>query len=98
MILDLEGECDYTLLVTGVTGNGKSSLCNFLSCTATGFASITEKSGFTIITMQGKRVKLIDTPGFCDDYETEEEHMEEFGEAVVLASKGVNAIGLVTEA
>ena len=104
MILDLEGECDYTLLVTGVTGNGKSSLCNFLSCsnsafeTATGFASITEKSGFAIITMQGKRVKLIDTPGFCDDYETEEEHMEEFGEAVVLASKGVNAIGLVINA
>ena len=48
--------------------------------------------------MQGKRVKLIDTPGFCDDYETEEEHMEEFGEAVVLASKGVNGIGLVISA
>ena len=48
--------------------------------------------------MQGKRVKLIDTPGFCDDYETEEEHMNEFGEAVVLASKGVNGIGLVISA
>ena len=45
--------------------------------------------------MQEKRVKLIDTPGFCDDYETEEEHMEEFGEAVVLARKEVNEIGLV---
>ena len=48
--------------------------------------------------MQGKRVKLIDTPGFCDDYETEEEHMDEFGQAVVLASKGVNGIGLVISA
>ena len=48
--------------------------------------------------MQGKRVKLIDTPGFCDDHETEEEHMQEFGEALVLASKGVNAIGLVISA
>ena len=78
VILSLEGDCDYTLLVTGVTGSGKSSLCNFLSCSNTafeagcGFGSITEKSAAAIITMQGKRVKLIDTPGFCDDYETEE--------------------------
>ena len=76
----------------------ESSLCNFLSCSNTafeagcGFGSITEKSAAAIITMQGKRVKLINTPGFCDDYETKEEHMEEFSEAVVLASKGVNAI------
>ena len=102
--LSLEGECDYTLLVTGVTGSGKSSLCNFLSCSSTafetgcGFASTTTKSAAAIINMQGKRVKLIDTPGFCDDYATEEEHMEEFSEAVVLASKGVNAIGLVINA
>lgn len=63
-----------------------------------GFASVTEKSAAAIITMQGKRVKLIDTPGFCDEYETEEEHIDELGEAVVLASKGVNAIGLVISA
>jgi len=50
------------------------------------------------MTMQGTRLKLIDTPGFCDDYETEEEHMNEFGEALVLASKGVNAIDLVISA
>ena len=104
IMISLEGECDYTLLVTGVTGSGKSSLCNFLSCSNTafetlcGFASVTAKSAAAIITMQGKRVKLIDTPGFCDDYETEEEHMDEFGEAVVLASKGVNGIGLVINA
>lgn len=103
-ILSSEGECDYTLLVTGVTGSGKSALCNFLSCsntafeTSSGFASVTAKSAAAIITMQGKRVKLIDTPGFCDDYDTEEEHMQEFGEAVVLASKGVNGIGLVINA
>ena len=48
--------------------------------------------------MQGKKIKLIDTPGFCDDHETEEEHMQEFGQALVLASKGVNAIGLVISA
>ena len=48
--------------------------------------------------MQGKRVKLIDTPGFCDDHETKEQHMYESGKALVLASKGVNAIGLIISA
>jgi len=102
--LDLESSYDYTLMVTGVTGNGKSALCNFLSCSNTafetgcGFASITDKSAAAIITMQGIRLKLIDTPGFCDDYSDEEEHMREFGEALVLASEGVNAIALVISA
>ena len=90
-------------MVTGVTGSGKSTFCNFLCCSEAfeahcGFASVTAKSAAATITMQGKRVKLIDTPGFCDDHETEEEHMQEFGEALVLASKGVNAIGLVISA
>ena len=90
--------------MTGVTGSGKSTLCNFLCCSKkafeanAGFASVTSKSAAATITMQGIRLKLIDTPGFCDDYETEEEHMNEFGEALVLASKGVNAIGLVISA
>ena len=48
--------------------------------------------------MQGNRVKLIDTPGFCDDHETHEQHMLEFGQSLVLASKGVNAIGLIISA
>ena len=89
--------------MTGVTGSGKSTFCNFLCCSDAfeahcGFASVTAKSAAATITMEGKRVKLIDTPGFCDDHETEEEHMQEFGEALVLASKGVNAIGLVISA
>jgi len=102
--LDLESECKYSLMVTGVTGNGKSAFCNFLSCsntafeTGSGFASITDKSAAAIITLQGIRLKLIDTPGFCDDYDDEDEHMKEFGEALILASKGVNAIGLVISA
>jgi len=101
---DLDSNYDYSLLVTGVTGSGKSTLCNFLCCSKnafeahTGFASVTSKSAAATITMQGIRLKLIDTPGFCDDYETEEEHMNEFGEALVLASKGVNAICLVISA
>ena len=86
-------------MVIGTTGSGKSALCNFLSCSNTafearcGFARVTEKSTAAIITIQGKRVKLIDTPGFCDDFET-----GDIDEALVIASFGVNGIGLVIHA
>lgn len=101
--LDIQNGYDYSLMVTGVTGSGKSTFCNFLCCSDAfeancGFASVTSKSAAATIMMQGKRVKLIDTPGFCDDHETEEQHMYEFGEALVLASKGINAIGLIISA
>ena len=63
-----------------------------------GFASITSKSAAAGVTLQDKRVRLIDTPGFCDEIETEEQHMDEVGEAFYLARKGVNAIGLAISA
>lgn len=63
-----------------------------------GFASITSKSAAAAVTLQDKRVRLIDTPGFCDDFETEEQHMDEVGEALFLARKGVNAVGLAISA
>ena len=95
---------DYSLLITGVTGSGKSCLCGFLCCNRDafrshgGFASITSKSAAAAVTLQDKRVRLIDTPGFCDDFETEEKHMDEVGEALFLARKGVNAVGLAISA
>ena len=63
-----------------------------------GFASVTSKAGAAIATINNHRVKLIDTPGFCDDYETEQEHMMEIGEAIYLARDGVNAICLTINA
>ena len=66
--------------------------------TVHGFASITSKSAAAAVTLQDKRIRLIDTPGFCDDYETEEQHMDEVGEALFLARKGVNAVGLAISA
>ena len=91
-------------MITGVTGSGKSSLCGFVCCNRDafksqgGFASITSKSAAAGVTLQDKRIRLIDTPGFCDDYETEEQHMDEVGEAMFLARKGVNAVGLAISA
>ena len=101
--IDIQDGYEYSLLVTGVTGSGKSTFCNFLCCSDAfeancGFASVTSKSAAATITMQGNKVKLIDTPGFCDDHETDEQHMLEFGQSLVLANKGVNAIGLIISA
>jgi len=97
-------DCTYSVLVTGITGSGKSSLCNFFCHSKTaflsnsGFASVTSKAGAAIATINGQKVKLIDTPGFCDDYATEQEHMMEIGEAIYLARDGVNAICLAINA
>ena len=96
--------CTYSVLVTGITGSGKSSLCNFFCQSKTaflsnsGFASVTSKAGAAVASINGQKVKLIDTPGFCDDYETEQEHMMEIGEAIYLARDGVNAICLAINA
>ena len=95
---------EYSLLIMGVTGSGKSSLCGFLCCNKDafkahgGFASITSKSAAAGVTLQDKRVQIIDIPEFCDDYETEEQYMDEVGEALFLARKGVNAVGLAISA
>ena len=90
-------------MVTGVTGSGKSAFCNFICAedvfrTCDGLVSVTAKTGAVTRSLLGKTVKLIDTPGFCDEYETNEEHMKELGQAVFLARNGVNAIGFTISA
>ncbi|XP_065897538.1 uncharacterized protein [Dysidea avara] len=95
---------DYSLLITGITGSGKSSLCGFICCdkeayvSKPGFASETANSAAAIVTLQDKKIKLIDTPGFCDDFETDEQHMAQVGEGIFSARKGVNAVGLAINA
>ena len=43
-------------------------------------------------------MRLVDSPGFCDDHVTEQEHMNELANAVLLAREGVHAIVLVLSA
>ena len=88
---------DYKLLIIGITGAGKSSLCNFffqeeIFDTDTGIISVTEKSTAHSHSLKGKSTLFIDTPGFSDDYETNEEHMNEMAEALLYAQNGVSAI------
>lgn len=94
---------DYSVMVTGVTGSGKSTFCNFICAeevfqTNDGFASVTAKTGAITKSILGKKVRLIDTPGFCDEFETNEEHMKELGQAIFLARNGINAVGFTISA
>lgn len=87
-------------MVTGVTGSGKSTFCNFICAEEVfrandGLVSVTAKTGAVTKSLLGKTVRLIDTPGFCDEYETNEEHMKDLGQAIFLARSGVNAVGFV---
>jgi len=91
---------EIAVMLTGVTGAGKSSACNFLFEeevfeVGMGLISVTSKSGAHDTMIFGRKVRLIDTPGFCDDFEKEEEKVNELGKAVLLAKEGVHAIALV---
>jgi len=90
-------------MLTGVTGAGKSTACNFLFEKEVfevggGLISVTSKSGAHDTEIFGRKVRLIDTPGFCDDFEQEEEKVDELGKAILLAKEGVHAIALVINA
>jgi len=92
---------DFSVILTGVTGSGKSSACNFYCNkekefpTGGGILPVTMKSHAAITTMLNYKVRIIDSPGFCDDHVTEEEHMKELGRGIMFARQGVHAIGLV---
>ena len=88
---------DYSLLVVGVTGSGKSSACNFfigsdVFNTAGGAIAVTAKSDAHVQNILGKQVLFIDTPGFGDEFASDEVRMAELGRAILFAREGVNAI------
>jgi len=90
---------DYSILVVGVTGSGKSSACNFfigsdVFTTAGGAIAITAKSDAHVQNILGKRVLFIDTPGFGDEFASDEIRMAELGRAILFARDGVSAIML----
>ena len=90
---------NYSLLVVGVTGSGKSSACNFfigndVFNTAGGAIAITAKSDAHAQNIMGKKILFIDTPGFGDEFASDEVRMAELGRAILFAREGVNAIVL----
>ena len=81
----------------GVTGAGKSTLCNFFFQeayfkTGSGRISVTEVPTAHCHTINGTEFYFIDTPGFCDEYESNEDRMMDIATTLFHAKDGVHAI------
>ena len=90
-------------MVTGVIGTGKSSTCNFLLGenifkVGPGMMAVTSQSGSYTTVFNGRKVNIIDTPGFHKDSRDDEHIIKELDKAIVLAGNGVHAIALVVSA
>ena len=91
-------------MLTGITGVGKSTACNFLLGekifdVGQGMIPVTSKSGEHTAVVNSRELKVIDTPGFCEDNVKDgEEDLTELGKAILFARDGVHAIGLVINA
>jgi len=88
---------DYTLIVAGVTGSGKSTFCNYLfqeevfksKC---GAIAVTSKSDGNICSILGKNLYLIDTPGFADEFNSNEQRIADLSSAVLMAKDGIHGV------
>ena len=89
------------VMITGITGVGKSTACNFflgenIFKVGQGMIPVTSKSGEHTAVVNSRELKIIDTPGFCEDnVQDGEEDISELGKAILFARDGVHAIGLV---
>ena len=95
------GDINYTsVMLTGITGAGKSSACNFLLGEKIfevdqGMMAVTTKSASHSTVLNSRKLEIIDTPGFCEDGVSKEQSINELGKAVVLARNGLHAIAIV---
>lgn len=57
--------------------------------------SVTEVCSASTSIICGKKIKVIDTPGFFDEFTSTEENFKEFSRALTLAKDGIHAIAFV---
>ena len=91
---------DYTIVFSGITGQGKSTAGNFFLNkesfpTEGGFISCTEECSTSTSIICGKKVKIIDTPGFFDEFTSTEGNLKEFSRVLTLAKDGIHAVAFV---
>eukprot|EP01103_Thecamoeba_quadrilineata_P007850 TRINITY_DN17670_c0_g1_i1.p1 TRINITY_DN17670_c0_g1~~TRINITY_DN17670_c0_g1_i1.p1 ORF type:complete len:485 (+),score=62.98 TRINITY_DN17670_c0_g1_i1:4-1458(+) len=74
---------EFSVVVLGETGNGKSQLCNFLSGSelypaSSGANSKTEETTINVVDVigLGRKVRLCDTPGMNDSENRDSKHIE----------------------
>ena len=94
-------EYDYSVLVLGVTGVGKSTMCNFffnfseddnVFGAVEGMVPGTPQCYADCHSIGGQNIMFIDSPGFADARPDNHKQMQEMGKALLLARNGVNAI------
>ena len=57
--------------------------------------AVTDESTAEISTICGKKVKIVDTPGFFDGFKSTEENFKELSRAFMLAKDGIHAVAFV---
>ena len=92
---------ELTVAVTGLSGSGKTSVCNFFAG-KTGYKtgkvfSISKQSSRRNVLVNTEVVTLIDTPGFCDINITTSQSYGEMVHAIMLAREGVHAFAFVLD-
>lgn len=88
------------VMITGITGAGKSSACNFLlgeKIFEVGVAgkAVRSQSGSYSTVLNGRKLEIIDSASFREDGENDEENINELCNAIFLARNGIHAIALV---
>ena len=88
-------------MLTGATGNGKSAACNFFMQkevfeSRPSFFSVTKETESEVATIDGKRIELVDTPGFLDPSSVEEDDERlKFARSLIKLKCGFHMLGLV---
>ena len=92
---------DFTVVLTGTTGNGKSAACNFFMrkeafASKCSFLSETKEMASGTATIEGKRIELVDTPGLLNpnSVENDKERLE-FAKGLIKIKSGFHVLGLV---
>ena len=79
---------------------GKSTAGNFFLNsesfpTAEGFIGCTEHCSVSTSIICGKKIKIIDTPGFFDEFSSAESNFKELNKTLTLAIDGIHAVAFV---
>ena len=91
---------DFTVVFTGPFGAGKSAACNFFMGrevfeSRPSFGTVTKETASYVVTIEGKYIKLVDTPGLFDPNSIKEEECLEFAKGLISIQYGFHAIGVV---